>query len=82
MDAHTKNQGLAVAVGSMVEFEDSFIADLCSTNPALFGQIDRDDKEQCANAERIALLWNAFSMFTNDELRHEQFCLIDMPDGA
>ena len=54
MSAHTS--GRWHAVGYFVETEDGERADICSVNPADFGQssLPRDDAEMLANARLIA----------------------------
>lgn len=49
-----------VAVGTMVEYTGNDVADICTCNPALFGQdkVAPSLEQQCANAEFIARACN------------------------
>lgn len=53
---HTPTPGPWIAVGPWVEHPRDTIADICTCNPANFGQsqLTRSDEEQCANARLIA----------------------------
>ena len=55
-----------IAAGFLVEHPRDDIADICSCNPADFGQIDRDPREISANARRIAACVNALRDFSTD----------------
>lgn len=47
-------KGQWIAVGRRVEHPNDRIPDICSCNPADFGQDGRTDEEACANARLIA----------------------------
>ena len=57
-----------VAVGTMVEYTGDNVADICTCNPALFGQekVAPSLEQQCANADFIARACNS-----HDEMLHE-----------